>query len=91
MQNARVEQRSKENAGLNLPKVVASAAAEASSAAIRYQRLNDHTLIATTKKAGKVAEKATIDVSKDGKVTTVHLTAYSQGKMVKGVAVYEKQ
>jgi hypothetical protein len=51
---------------------------------ISYKRVNDHTLIATTKKAGKIAEKATIVVSKDGNVTTVHFTAYSQGKTVKG-------
>ena len=46
---------------------------------------------ATSKKDGKVVSKATVIVSKDGKVTTVNFTDYSQGKPVKAVAVYDKQ
>jgi len=61
------------------------------SDSISYKRVNDHTLIFITKKAGKISVKATVVVSKDGKVTTVHFTAYSEGKAVKGAAVYDKE
>jgi len=56
-----------------------------------WHRVNSHTMTVTSKKAGKITSKATVVVSKDGKVTTVTFTDYSQGKPVKGVAVYDKQ
>jgi hypothetical protein len=62
-----------------------------SSDSISYQRVNANTLKGKAKKDGKVATDATIVVSKDGKVTTVNYTDYSQGKPAKGTAVYEKQ
>lgn len=62
------------------------------SDSISYRRVNANTLTATLKKAGKVSEKLTIVVSKDGQVTTVNWTAYPEtGKPMKGVAVYDKQ
>jgi hypothetical protein len=62
-----------------------------SSDSISYQRVNANTLKGKTKKGGKVATDATIVVSKDGKITTVNYTDYSQVKPAKGTAVYEKQ
>lgn len=62
-----------------------------SSDSVSYQRVNANTLKSQTKKGGKVATDATIVVSKDGKITTVNYTDYSQGKPAKGTAVYDKQ
>lgn len=56
-----------------------------------WHRVNSHTMTIISKKAGKLAGKETAVVSEDGKVTTVTFTNYSQGKPVKGVAVYDKQ
>ena len=61
------------------------------SDSISYRRVDSNTLAATLKKGGKISERLTIRVSKDGKVTTVHSTAYSNGKEVKGITVYDKQ
>ena len=62
-----------------------------SSDSVSYQRVNANTLKGTLKKGGKVTTDATIVVSKDGKITTVNYTDYSQGKPAKGTAVYDKQ
>ena len=62
-----------------------------STDSISYQRVNANTLKGTAKKDGKVVETFTVTVSKDGKVTTVEFVDNSQGKPVKGVAVYDKQ
>jgi hypothetical protein len=62
-----------------------------SSDSVSYQRVNANTLKGQTKKAGKVAMDATIVVSKDGKITTVNYTDYSQAKPAKGIGVYDKQ
>jgi hypothetical protein len=61
------------------------------SDAISFQRVNANTLKATAKKGEKVTTKATVVVSKDGKVTTVNFTDYTQAKPAKGTAVYDKQ
>jgi len=58
---------------------------------ISFQRVNANTLKSTAKKDGKVSSRGTIVVSKDGKVTTVDFTDYSQAKPAKGSAVYDKQ
>jgi hypothetical protein len=59
---------------------------------ISYHKVNANTLVGTAKKSGKLSEKMTIVVSKDGKVTSVHFTTYPAGKKpMKGVAVYDKQ
>jgi hypothetical protein len=62
-----------------------------STDSVSYQRVNAHTLKGKTKKDGKVAIDATIVVSKDGKITTVHYTDYSQAKPAEGTGVYDKQ
>jgi hypothetical protein len=59
---------------------------------VSYHRPNANTLEGTAKKSGKITQKFTVKVSKDGKVTTVHFTVYPEtGKPAKGVAVYDKQ
>lgn len=62
-----------------------------SSDSVSYKRVNANTLKSQTKKNGKVATDATIVVSKDGKITTVNFTDYSQANPVKGTGVYDKQ
>jgi hypothetical protein len=62
-----------------------------SSDSVSYRRVNANTLKGTLKKSGKVVYDATGVVSKDGKITTVNYTDYSQGKPAKGTAVYDKQ
>ena len=62
-----------------------------SSDSVSYQRVNANTLKGKAKKAGKVVVDATIVVSKDGKITTVNYTDYSQAKPAKGTGVYDKQ
>jgi hypothetical protein len=62
-----------------------------SSDSVSYQRVSANKLRSTSKKAGKITTKATIVVSADGKVTTVHFTDYSQAKPFKGVGIYDKQ
>ena len=62
-----------------------------SSDSVSYQRVNANTLKGKTKKDGKAAADATIVVSKDGKITTVQYTDYSQAKPVKSTFVYDKQ
>ena len=62
-----------------------------SSDSVSYQRVSANTLRSTSKKGGKITTKATIVVSADGKITTVHFTDYSQAKPFKGVGVYDKQ
>ena len=57
---------------------------------VSYQRVSANMLKGKTKKDGKVVTDATIVVSKDGKIITVHYTDYSQGP-AEGTAVYEKQ
>ena len=62
-----------------------------SSDSVSYRRVSANTLRSTSRKGGKVTTKATIVVSPDGKITTVHFTDYSQTKPFKGVGVYDKQ
>jgi hypothetical protein len=62
-----------------------------SSDSVSYQRVNANTLKGTLKKGGKVTTDATIVVSKDGKITTVDYTDYSQATPAKGTSVYDKQ
>ena len=62
-----------------------------SSDSVSYQRVNANTLKGTLKKGGKITTDATVVVSKDGKITTVNYTDYSQAKPAKGTAVYDKQ
>ena len=58
---------------------------------ISYRRINAHTLKGTLKKSGKTTADLEVVVSKDGTITTVTYTDYSQGKPVKSTAVYDKQ
>jgi hypothetical protein len=59
---------------------------------VSLQRLSDHRVKATFKKAGKVVSVSDVIVSKDGKNTIVSYTDYADnGKPVKGSAVYDKQ
>jgi len=62
-----------------------------SSDSVSYQRVNANTLKGKTQKGGKAVTDATIVVSKDGKITTVHYTDYSQGTPAQGTAIYDKQ
>jgi hypothetical protein len=62
-----------------------------SSDSVSYQRINANTLKGRTKKGGNVASDATIVVSKDRKIITVHYADYSQGKSAEGIAIYDKQ
>ena len=61
------------------------------SDSVSLQRVSEREMKVTTKKAGKVVSKLDVIVSKDGKITTVNYTDYSQGKTDKGSAVYDKQ
>lgn len=61
------------------------------SDSISFQRVNANTLTGEMKKGGKVITKFRIVVSKDGKVTTVNSTDYSQTKPTESVWVYDKQ
>ena len=57
-----------------------------------YKQVNDHTLVMTTKKDGKVTQTGRIDVSADGKSRTVILTRTDEkGKRSTSKAVYDKQ
>jgi hypothetical protein len=62
-----------------------------SSDSVSLQRVNEHEIKFTTKKAGKVTAKLDVTVSTDGQTTTVHYIDYSEGKPVKGSSVYDKQ
>ena len=57
---------------------------------ISFQRANANTLTGEMKKGGKVIAKFRVVVSKDGKVTTVNSTDYSQTKPTESVWVYDK-
>ena len=57
-----------------------------------YKTIDERTLEITNKKSGKVMSSGKIEVSKDGKTRTLHLTGTdSSGKKVSGVAMYDKQ
>ena len=57
-----------------------------------YKTINERTLEITNKKSGKVTSSGKIEVSKDGKTRTLHLTGTdSSGKKVSGVSMYDKQ
>lgn len=56
---------------------------------ITIKRINANTYEATQKKAGKVVANTKVEVSKDGKVTTI--TSKSAGDSTGYVAVYDKQ
>ena len=56
------------------------------------KQVDDHTLLFTVKKGGKVTTTGRIVVSADGKTRTVTSTGTDpQGKKYKSVAVYDKQ
>jgi hypothetical protein len=57
-----------------------------------YKVVDDHKLDMTGKKNGKVVNNGHVEVSKDGKTRTLHLTATDpSGKKVSGVSMYDKQ
>jgi hypothetical protein len=57
-----------------------------------YKKIDDHTLVLTNKKDGKVTITGRITVSADGKTRTVNTSGTnSKGEKVKTSAVYEKQ
>jgi hypothetical protein len=57
-----------------------------------YKRVNDHTLVLTGKKGGKVTDTIRIVVSADGKSRTVTLSgADANGKKITSTSVYDKQ
>ena len=56
---------------------------------IAIKRINPNTYEATQKKAGKVVANTKVEISKDGKVTTI--TSKSAGDSTGYVAVYDKQ
>ena len=57
-----------------------------------YKTVNERELEITSKKSGKETNKGKVEVSKDGKTRTLHLTANdSSGKKVSGVSMYDKQ
>ena len=57
-----------------------------------YKKVNDHTLMLANKKDGKVTTTARVVVSADGKTRTVETRGMdSEGKMIRGIAVYDKQ
>src|SRR4051812_14374635 len=57
-----------------------------------YNKLNDSTLLLSSKKQGKVTISGEIMVSKDGKTRTARLSGMdAKGKRVSSLAVYDKQ
>ena len=57
-----------------------------------YKLIDDHKLDLTGKKNGKVVNTGHVEVSKDGKTRTLHLTGTDpSGKKVSGVSMYDKQ
>ena len=57
-----------------------------------YKTINEHTMELTNKKNGKVTSSGKIEVSKDGKTRTLHLTANDpSGKKISGDSMYDKQ
>jgi hypothetical protein len=57
-----------------------------------YKMIDEHKLELTSKKGGKETNSGRVEVSKDGKTRTLHMTATdSSGKKVSGVSMYEKQ
>ena len=57
-----------------------------------YKMINERTLELTNKKGDKVTSTGKIEVSKDGKTRTLHLSATDPaGKKVSSVSMYDKQ
>jgi hypothetical protein len=57
-----------------------------------YKMTNERTMELTNKKSGKVTSTGKIEVSKDGKTRTLHLTAKDpSGKKISGDSMYDKQ
>jgi hypothetical protein len=57
-----------------------------------YKMIDEHTMDLTNKKGGKVTTSGKVEVSRDGKTRTLHLTATDpSGKKVSGVSMYNKQ
>jgi hypothetical protein len=57
-----------------------------------YKKINDNTLMLANKKNGKVTTTARVVVSADGKTRNVETRGMdSEGKMIRGIAVYDKQ
>jgi hypothetical protein len=56
-----------------------------------YKQVNERTLDLTNKMGGKVVTTGRVEVSKDGKMRTLHLTGTdSAGKKISSTAVYDK-
>jgi hypothetical protein len=60
---------------------------------IAYKRIDDNTVEATTKKAGKVAANVRIVVAKDGKSMTVTAVKgkNAKGEAISDVVFYDRQ
>ena len=57
-----------------------------------YKMIDEHKLELTSKKNGKETNSGRVEVSKDGKTRTLHMTATdSSGKKVSGLSMYNKQ
>lgn len=57
-----------------------------------YKKVNDNTLMFANKKDGKVTMTGRVAVSADGKTRTVETRGMSSdGKMLRGISVYDKQ
>jgi hypothetical protein len=57
-----------------------------------YKSVGEHKLDLTSKKNGKEVNTGHVEVSKDGKTRTLHMTATDpSGKKVSGVSMYDKQ
>ena len=58
---------------------------------VSIRRVNDHEVILSLKKDGKLVGKNKVTVSKDGKTTTCNVTQYSEGKRTSGTYIYDKE
>src|SRR5271154_2265144 len=57
-----------------------------------YKMINERTLELTNKKDGKETSSGKVEVAKDGKTRTLHVTGTDpSGKKVSGVSMYDKQ
>ncbi len=57
-----------------------------------YKAVDDHKLDLSGKKNGKEVNSGHVEVSKDGKTRTLHLTGTdASGKKLSGVSIYDKQ
>jgi hypothetical protein len=57
-----------------------------------YKATGERTLDLTNKKSGKVTNSGKVEVSRDGKTRTLHMTGTdASGKKISGVSMYDKQ